>query len=81
MILDYNACMNDQKEDFSGLKTDAWQKARDYGIDTGQLEFLLSLSPAERLRRHDRARPLIIAARQAGIQYYGFDPRLTGTAE
>jgi hypothetical protein len=73
--------MKDQPHDFSGQKTDAWQKALVYGIDTGRLEFLLTLSPAERLRRHDIVRPLIIAARQAGIQYYGFDPRLTGTAE
>ena len=73
--------MEEQKYDVPGLKTDAWQRALDYGIDTGQLEFLLTLSPAERLRRHDIARPIIIAARQAGIQYYGFDPRLTETAE
>jgi hypothetical protein len=70
-----------QKRGFQGPETDPWQEALDYGIDTGRLEFLLTLSPAERLRRHDRARPLIIAARQAGIQYYGFDPGPTETAE
>jgi hypothetical protein len=69
--------MADQRHNAPGPKTDAWQQALDYGIDTGRIEFLLTLSPAERLRRHDIARPLIIAARQAGIQYYGFDPRLT----
>jgi hypothetical protein len=73
--------MKDQKESFSGPSTDALKNAREYGIDTGQLEFLLTLSPAERLRLHDIARPLIIAARQAGIHYYGFDPGLAGTAE
>jgi hypothetical protein len=60
---------------------DAWQKAKEYGIDIAQLEFLIALSPAERLRRHDMVRPLILAARQAGIQYYGFDPRPPETAE
>jgi hypothetical protein len=60
---------------------DSWQKARAYGIDMGQLEFLLTLSPAERLSRHEIVRPLIIAARKAGIKHYGFDPRLAGTPE
>ena len=73
--------MKDLVHEFSELKTDAWQKAQVYGIDTARLEFLLTLSPAERLRRHDIVRPLIIAARHAGIQFYGFDPRLAGTAE
>jgi hypothetical protein len=73
--------MEIQKRGFQGPAPDPWQKALDYGIDTGRLEVLLTLSPAERLRRHDVVRPLIIAARQAGIQYYGFDPRLTEAAE
>jgi hypothetical protein len=73
--------MADQKLSAPGPKTDAWQRALEYGIDTERTKFLLALSPAERLRRHDIVRPLILAARQAGVRLYGFDPRLTGTTE
>jgi hypothetical protein len=52
-----------------------YQKAVEYGIDMCQLEYLLTLSPAERLRRHDAALAFVLAARKAGIKYYGFDPR------
>ncbi len=75
------SCMKVQVHEDTGQKSDAWQRARLYGIDTARLAFLLTLSPAERLHRHDIVRPLINAARQAGIQYYGFDPRLAGKAE
>lgn len=53
----------------------AYQKAIEYGIDMNQLEYLLTLAPAERLRRHDSVFKFVIAARKAGIRYYGFDPR------
>jgi hypothetical protein len=53
----------------------AYQAAVDYGIDMNQLEYLLSLTPLERLLRHDAARDFVLAAREAGIRYYGFDPR------
>ena len=52
----------------------AYQTAIEYGIDTNQLEYLLTLTPAERLRRHDAALAFVMAAREAGIKYYGFDP-------
>ena len=52
----------------------AYQTAIEYGIDTGQLEYLLTRTPAERLRRHDAALALVLCARKAGIKYYGFDP-------
>ena len=54
---------------------DAWQAAIDYGIDVSQLDYLLTLTPAERLIRHDQALELVRAMRQAGLKYYGFDPR------
>jgi hypothetical protein len=57
-----------------GPKT-AYQAAADYGIDMSQLEYLLTISPLERVLRHDAARDLFLAAREAGIHYYGFDPR------
>jgi hypothetical protein len=53
----------------------AYQSAVEYGIDVCQLEYLLTLTPAERLKRHDAALALVLAAREAGIRYYGFDPR------
>lgn len=55
---------------------DAWQAAIDFGIDVQQLDYNLSLCPLERLQRHDQALELVRALRQAGIQHYGFDPRL-----
>ena len=53
----------------------AYQNAIEYGIDMFQLEYLLTLTPAERLRRHDASLAFVLAARKAGIKYYGFDPR------
>ena len=44
-------------------------------LRTSPLEFLLTLTPAQRLRRHDAALALVRAAREAGIRYHGFDPR------
>ena len=54
----------------------AWQAAIDFGIDVHQLDYLMSLTPAQRLERHQQALALVRAMRQAGIDYYGFDPRL-----
>ena len=56
-------------------RTQAYQVAAEYGIDMCQLEYVLTLTPAERLRRHDAALVLVLAAREAGIRFYGFDPR------
>jgi hypothetical protein len=57
----------------------ALQAAAAYGIDICQLEHLLTLAPVERLRRHDAALELVLAARKAGVRYYGFDPRSSET--
>jgi len=59
----------------------AYQAAVDYGIDTVQLDYLLTLPPAERLRRHDAALALVLCARKAGIKYYGFDPGSPETSQ
>jgi hypothetical protein len=59
----------------------AYQAAIDYGVDTNQLEYLLTLTPAERLRRHDAALALVMSARKAGIRYYGFDPGSPETSQ
>jgi hypothetical protein len=53
----------------------AYQAAIKYGIDVCQLEYILTLTPAERLKRDDAALAFVRAAREAGIRYYGFDPR------
>ncbi len=53
----------------------ACQAAIDFGIDLRELDYLLGLTPFERLVRHDQALQLIVAARRAGVQYYGVDAR------
>jgi hypothetical protein len=53
----------------------AWQAAMDFGIDMSRIEYLLTLTPTERLERHEQALALVQAIRKAGEQYYGYDPR------
>jgi hypothetical protein len=60
-----------------GKTMPACSAAAAYGIDLGQLDYILTLTPAERLRRHDAALALVLAVREAGMRYYGFDPRST----
>ena len=50
-------------------------------VDLDLLEFLQSLSPAERMRRHESALQLVLALRKAAIAHYGFDPRTAATPE
>lgn len=57
------------------------QNAVEYGIDMCQLDYLLTLTPAERLRRHDAALAFVLTARKAGIKHYGFDPRSSETSQ
>ncbi len=49
--------------------------AVDLGLDLAGLDERLAMSPEERIRRHDQALELVQFLRQAGIRYYGFDPR------
>jgi hypothetical protein len=44
-------------------------------VDLGLLDYLQSLTPAERLVRHQAALELVRALRKAGTEFYGFDPR------
>jgi len=53
----------------------ARQAALDFGIDLSITDYLLTLTPEQRLERHDQALELVTALRQAGMDYYGFDPR------
>jgi len=56
-------------------QTPACRAAAEYGIDVYQLKYNLTLTPGERLKRHDAALTLVLAVREAGIRFYGFDPR------
>lgn len=56
-------------------ESQARRAALEYGIDLSITDYLLTLTPDERLERHDQALELVRALRQAGIEHYGFDPR------
>lgn len=53
----------------------------DQDLDLDLLDFLRSLTPAERMRRHDSALQLVLALRKAATAHYGFDPRTVATPE
>jgi hypothetical protein len=59
----------------------AGRAAVEYGIDLEQLDANLALTPLERLILHDQALQLILAMKNAGIRYYGFDPGLAEAIE
>lgn len=44
-------------------------------IDVDLLEYLQTLTPAQRIERHEAALELVRALRKAGTEHYGFDPR------
>lgn len=44
-------------------------------IDVDLLDYLLTLTPAQRIERHDGALELVRALRKAGTELYGVDPR------
>lgn len=46
-------------------------------IDVDLLDYLLTLTPAQRIERHEGALELVRALRKAGTEFYGFDPRAT----
>lgn len=70
-----------QTEANDSRESDAIRAAREYGIDLSLTDYLLSLTPLERLERHDQALELIRAARAAGREHYGFDPRSPATPQ
>lgn len=59
----------------------AIRAAVEYGMDLAQMDASLDLTPLERLILHEQALQLILAMKDAGIRYYGFDPGLADTAE
>ncbi len=69
--------MNDRdKPHLQTVDSGSPQTAADLTERVDELEYTLSLTPLERLIRHDQALELILAMRQAGIRHYGFDPGL-----
>jgi hypothetical protein len=68
-----------------GMTNERWEKPCDPlsvgdgglkdGLDLSQIDWLLSLTPAERLKVHDDFMELVRALREAGIKHYGRDPR------
>jgi hypothetical protein len=75
--MEQRRAMNNAAPEPSG--SDPWQAAIDFGIDVSQTEYLLTLTPEERLIRHEQALELVRALREAGIRHYGFDPRYPET--
>ncbi len=60
---------------------DAWQAAAEYGIDMNQLEYLMGLTPAERIAGHEQALELVLALERAGRRYYGIDTRSSDSVD
>ena len=56
------------------------QRSADEDIDVDLLEYLLTLTPAQRIERHEAALELVNALRKAGTEHYGFDPRAVASA-
>ncbi len=44
-------------------------------VDVSLIDYLLTLTPTERLLRHEQALIFVEELRKAGREYYGFDPR------
>ena len=63
---------SDSQKDFEF--GNAVAKAAEFGIDLAQLDASLAMTPLERLIVNDQALELMLAMKDAGIQYYGFDP-------
>lgn len=52
----------------------------DEDIDVDLLDYLQTLTAAQRIERHEAALELVRALRKAGTEYYGFDPRAVAAA-
>lgn len=56
------------------------QDTEDDDIDVDLLDYLQTLTPAQRIERHEAALELVRALRKAGTEHYGFDPRAVAQA-
>ena len=59
----------------------AHRSAEDDDIDVDLLDYLQTLTPSERIERHEAALELVRALRKAGTEHYGFDPRAVASAD
>lgn len=49
-------------------------------LDLDLLDYLQSLTPLQRIERHEAALELVRALRKASREHYGFDPRAVASA-
>lgn len=49
-------------------------------LDLDHLDYLQTLTPAQRIERHEAALELVRALRKASCEHYGFDPRAVASA-
>jgi hypothetical protein len=52
----------------------------DADIDMDLLVYVQTLTPEQRIARHEAALELVRALRKAGTEHYGFDPRAVAEA-
>jgi hypothetical protein len=57
------------------MNAPAPQQNEDDDIDVDLLDYLQTLTVAQRVERHEAALELVRALRKAGTEHYGFDPR------
>ena len=62
------------------MKKTAPATPEDDDVDVDLLEYLQTLSPAQRIERHEAALELVRALRKAGTEHDGFDPRAVASA-
>ncbi len=60
---------------------DAWEEARQYGVDMSGLLANLNRTVLERIRNHDRALTLALTLRQAMVDRYGGLRESPGTSD
>ena len=53
----------------------------DDDLDLDLLLYLQTLTPAQRIARHQAALELVLALRKAATKHYGFDPRAVAAAD
>ena len=62
------------------MNAPAPQQTEDDDIDVDLLDYLQTLTVAQRIERHEAALELVRALRKAGTEHHGFDPRAVAAA-
>jgi hypothetical protein len=65
----------------STVNAPAQPSVEDDDIDVDLLDYLQTLTPSQRIERHEAALELVRALRKAGTEHYGFDPRAVASAD